>query len=105
MRATWRVTSASSMPQACGSSNARMIETCRPPSTIAARRISVPPFSSAVGGAFNASNFAIAASPIADGLGGLDHLGDRGQRKLFEIGRVGHRYVLAGDARDRRVEI
>src|ERR1700757_4336710 len=44
-------------------------------------------------------------SAIADGFGRLDHFGDRRQREFFEIGGVGHRHVLAGDARDRRVEI
>src|SRR5579863_54575 len=44
-------------------------------------------------------------SAVTDGLGRLDHLGDRRQRELFQIGSVRHRHVLAADARDRRVKI
>ena len=40
-----------------------------------------------------------------DGLRGIDHLGDRRQRELFQVRRIRHRHVLAGHARDRRVEI
>src|SRR5713101_544821 len=47
---------------------------------------------------FSASKLAIASSPVADRLRRLDHLRDRGQRELLEIGRVGHGHVLAGDA-------
>src|SRR5262249_11211439 len=46
MRAAWRATSAINMPQACGSSKARRSDTCRPPSTMAARSTSTPPCSS-----------------------------------------------------------
>src|SRR5580700_11757288 len=42
---------------------------------------------------------------VADGFGRRDHFGDGGQREFFQIGGVGHRHVLAGDARDRCVEI
>src|SRR3989442_1618433 len=55
MRATWRVMSAISMPQASGSSNARRSETCSPPSTITARSTSTPPCSIAAGGTCSAS--------------------------------------------------
>src|SRR6202163_459030 len=34
------------------------------------------------------------SSAVADGLGSLDHLGDRRQGELLEIGRIGHRHVL-----------
>src|ERR1700691_5962846 len=47
----------------------------------------------------------ITKSAVTHGFRRLDHFGDRGQRELFQIGGVGHRHVLAGDARDRRVEI
>src|ERR1700751_4100766 len=43
-------------------------------------------------------------SAIADGFGRLDHFGHGRQREFFQISGVGHRHVLAGDARDRRVE-
>src|SRR5258707_935568 len=56
MRATWRVMSAISMPQASGSSKARRSETCSAPSTITARNTSTPPCSIAAGGTFSASN-------------------------------------------------
>ena len=36
---------------------------------------------------------------VGDRLHRLDHLGDRRQRQLLEIGGVGHRHVLAGDLR------
>src|SRR6266536_2559823 len=55
MRATWRVMSAISMPQASGSSNARRSDTCSAPSTITARRTSTPPCSIAAGGICSAS--------------------------------------------------
>src|ERR1700686_4804327 len=42
---------------------------------------------------------------ITDGLRRLDHFGDGGQRELFQVGGVWHRHVLAGDTRDRSVEI
>ena len=41
---------------------------------------------------------------VGDGLHRLDHLGDRGQRQLLEVGRIGHRDILAGHLEDRRVE-
>src|SRR6476619_135020 len=104
MRAACRATSAISMPQACGSSKARRNETCSPPSTIAARSTSTPPCSSAVGGTCSASNVAIASSPVTDRLRRRDHVCNRRQRELFEIGRVGHRYVFAGGAGHWRVE-
>src|SRR5262245_44551714 len=66
IRAACLATSAMSMPQACGSSKARRNETCSPPSTIAARRTSTPPCSSAVGGTCNASNVAINSSSSSD---------------------------------------
>src|SRR5579872_4235095 len=44
-------------------------------------------------------------SAITNGLRRLDDFGDRGERKLFQVGGVGHRHVLTGDARDRRVEV
>src|SRR6056297_1448108 len=43
--------------------------------------------------------------PVGHLAHGVDHLGGRGQRQLFEIGRVGHRHVLAGAVDHRRVEI
>ncbi len=43
--------------------------------------------------------------PVRHGLRRLDHLGDRRQRQLLEIGGVRHRHFLAGDARDRRIKI
>src|ERR1035437_2985245 len=43
--------------------------------------------------------------PSANGYGGVDHFGDRGQREFFEIGRMRHRYVLPRDARDSGVKI
>src|SRR6056297_2845732 len=43
--------------------------------------------------------------PVGHLAHGVDHLGGRGQRQLFEIGRVGHGHVLAGAVDDRRVEI
>src|ERR1700730_5389185 len=42
---------------------------------------------------------------VTDGFRRLDHFGDGRQRKLFQVGGVRHRHVLAGDARDRCVEI
>src|SRR5215471_20370723 len=104
MRAMWRATSAMSMPQACGSSKARRSETCNPPSTMAARKTSTPPCSSAVGGTCSASNVAIGSSPVTHCLCRCDHVRDRRQREFLEIGRVWHRHVLAGDAGDRGVE-
>src|SRR5438270_78438 len=218
MRATWRVMSAISMPQASGSSKARRSETCSAPSTMTARNTSTPPCSIAAGGTFSASNtgtwldpgmalpcgrligvldlgslgrtfrrladrffegnpdaldrFVLGAhllvregarhmarridehqppqarivegapqremqaavmdrdahhlvgvlpvdrrrrlygiighrspSTITDGFGRIDDFGDGRQRQLFEISRVGHRHVLPGDARNRRIEI
>src|SRR5712675_818816 len=109
MRATWRATSAISMPQASGSSKARRSEMCKPPSTMTARNTSTPPTSRAAGGICSASKTGGGSSepmrsPVANGLGGLDHFSDRGQRELLEIGGVGHRHVLAGDAQHRRIE-
>src|SRR5262245_30221843 len=98
IRAACLATSAMSMPQACGSSNARRSETCSPPSTIAARKTSTPPCSSAVGGTCSASNVAMASSPLTDGLRRRYHVCNRRQRELFKIGGVWHRHVLAGDA-------
>src|SRR5262245_12267809 len=79
MRAACRATSAMSMPQACGSSKARRSETCSPPSTMAARRTSTPPCSSAVGGTWSASNVAINSSPSFDG-----------RDRTRDVGRVFH---------------
>src|SRR5262245_41589279 len=93
-----------SMPQACGSSKARRRETCNPPSTIAARKTSTPPCSSAVGGTCSASNVVIAFSPITDRFRRRDHVCNRGKREFFEIGRVWHRHVLTGDSGHRGVE-
>src|SRR6266853_5640807 len=104
IRAACRATSAMSMPQACGSSKARRSETCSPPSTMAARKTSTPPCSSAVGGTCSASNVAIGSSSVTDRLCRCDHIRDRRQREFFEIGRVWHRHVLAGDAGDGGVE-
>src|SRR6476660_4179459 len=47
----------------------------------------------------------IARLPVTNGFRRLDHFSDRRQRELFQIGGVGHRHVLAANARDRRVEI
>src|SRR5215470_7947568 len=104
MRAACLATSAMSMPHACGSSKARRSETCSPPSTMAARKTSTPPCSSAVGGTCSASNVAMGSSSVTDRLCRRDHVRDRRQREFFEIGRVWHRHVLAGDARHRSVE-
>src|SRR5215831_10539030 len=104
IRAACLATSAMSMPQACGSSKARRNETCSPPSTMAARKTSTPPCSSAVGGTCSASNVTMGSSPVADRLSRRDHLCNRRKRQFFKIGRVWHRHVLAGDAGDGRVE-
>ena len=42
---------------------------------------------------------------ITNGFGGFDHLGHRGQCELFEVGRIGHRHVLARHPHHRRIEI
>src|ERR1700686_408715 len=42
---------------------------------------------------------------IADGFRRLDNFGYRRQREFFQVGGVRHRHVLAGDARNRRIEI
>src|SRR4029450_3940527 len=86
------------MPQAWGAAKARRNETCRPPSTIAARKTSTPPCSSAVGGTCSASNVAMTSSPVTACLRRRDHVCNRRQREFFEVGRVRHRHVLAGDA-------
>src|SRR6516164_9648704 len=101
--------SAMTIPQASGSSNARLSATCKAPSTTTARRTSKPPNSNAPGGTCSASkaggDFSDGiVSPVADCLDGLDHFGDRRQGKLFEIGGVGHRYVLAGYPQDWSVK-
>src|SRR5215469_15678941 len=109
MRATWRVMSAISIPQASGSSNARRSDTCKAPSTTTARRTSNPPNSIAAGGTRSASKAGGAfsdaiGSPVAHCLHGVHHFSDRGQCKLFEVGGIGHRHVLASDAQHRRIE-
>src|SRR5262249_5717612 len=104
IRAACLATSAMSMPHACGSSKARRSETCSPPSTMAARKTSTPPCSSAVGGTCSAANVAIGSLPVTAGLCRCDHCRDRSQREFFKIGRVWHRHVLAGDAGDRGIE-
>src|ERR1700740_530890 len=100
--------SAINIPQASGSSKARRNETCKAPSTTTARRTSNPPNSIAAGGTRSASKAGGAfsdaiVSPVADCLHGLHHFGDRGQCELFEVGSIGHRHVLAGNAEHRRV--
>src|ERR1700731_686856 len=52
-----------------------------------------------------ALNFHQKFSAIADGFRRRDNFGDRRQREFFQVGGVRHRHVLAGDARDRRIEI
>src|SRR6516165_6018944 len=97
--------SAITIPQASGSSKARRSATCKAPTTTTARRTSKPPNSNALGGTCSASkaggDFSDGiVSPVADCLDGLDHVGDRRQGKLFEIGGVWHRHVLAADPQD-----
>src|SRR5215204_1413900 len=60
MWAACRARSTSSTPQVNGSSKERRKATLTPPSTIEARRISTPPFSSASGGTERASNLGLA---------------------------------------------
>src|SRR6185312_9423860 len=48
---------------------------------------------------------AMSSAPVGDGVHGGDDFVDVGQRKLFKVGRVGHRHVLAGNAGRRRVEV
>src|SRR5262245_45299118 len=103
-RAACLATSAMSMPQACGSSKDSRTVTCSPPSTMAAGKTSTPPCSSAVGGTWSASNVAMASSPVTDSLSRRDHLCNRRKREFFQIGRVWHRHVLAGDAGDGGIE-
>src|SRR5689334_2861421 len=105
MRAAWRARSTRKMPQVKGSSKERRSATLTPPSTIEALKTSCPPFSRASGGAERASNagFAI-SSPIAHRLRGLHDLADVRQSELFEVCGVGHRHVLAADARHGGVE-
>src|ERR1700751_3473275 len=97
IRAACLATSAMSMPHACGSSKARRSETCSPPSTMAARKTSTPPCSSAGCGTCRASNVAKGSSSVTYHLCRCDHVRDRRQREFFEICRVWHRHVLAGD--------
>src|SRR5215471_9263209 len=97
------------IPQASGSSKARLSATCKAPSTTTARRTSKPPNSNAPGGTCSASkagggSFDGIVSPVADCLDGLDHFDDRGQGKLFEIGGIGHRHVFAANPQDWRIE-
>src|SRR6516162_2602498 len=54
---------------------------------------------------FRATPAPTACSPIGDRLRGRDDLGDRRQRELFQVRRIGHRHVLARYARDRCIEI
>src|SRR6185295_18769641 len=95
-----------SRPHMSGSSNARWNAIESPPSTTKARSTSVAssrPITS--GGSGCSLGPAISNLPIGNGFGGRDHLGHAGQCELLEIGRIGHRHVLAGYPRDRRVEI
>src|SRR4051812_12635939 len=89
-----------------GSSNARVNAIESPPSTTNARNTSVASSRAMTSGGRGCSlGPAIGSLPIRNGFGGRDHLGHIGQCELLQVRRVRHRYVLAGDARDRRIEI
>src|SRR3954466_9472723 len=97
--------STSSMPHMSGSSNARVNAIESPPSTTKARSTSVASSRPITSGGNGCSFGPAMTLPIANGLGGRDHLGDGGKSELFEIGRIGHRHVLARNAGDRRIQI
>ena len=112
MRATWRVTSAISMPQASGSSNARRNETCRPPSTIAARSTSAPPCSSAVGGCaarrmgwLSRSMLIGLTQRYLTALAASTTSATDGSASFSRLAAYGIGTSLPRDARDRRIEI
>src|SRR3954466_4484035 len=106
MRLACRARSMSNTPHVKGSSKERRSAILTAPSTMEARRISIPPRSRASGGADSSLNwFSAIGSPVQDGLGRLHNFTDIGQRQLLEIGRVWHGHVLACDAGHRGVEI
>src|SRR6185436_16676510 len=93
------------MPHISGSSNARWNAIESPPSTTNASRTSVASSRPMTSGGSGCSLGPAMGLPIGNSFGGRDHLGHRGQSELFEIGGIGHRHVLAGHPRHRRVEI
>src|SRR5207245_378086 len=97
--------STSSRPHMSGSSKARWNAIESPPSTTNARNTSVASSRPMTSGGSGCSLGPAMNLPIRNGFGGRDHLGHRGQSELFQIGRVGHRHVLARHPRDRRVQI
>src|SRR5436305_1729334 len=94
-------------PQVAGSSKARRSATLTAPSTIEARTISIPPCSRASGGISSSSNFfdIYRLLLVADAFDRFDDFRDARQSQLFEIGRIGHRHVLAGHPQHGRIEI
>src|SRR6202047_78495 len=104
-RAAWRATSTRSRPQMSGSSNARVNAIESPPSTTNARNTSVASSRPMTSGGNGCSLGFAMGSPIRDGFGGFDHLGDGRQCELFKVRRVRHWNVLAGHAHHRRIEI
>src|SRR3954452_4769697 len=94
-----------SMPHMSGSSNARWNAIESPPSTTKARSTSTASSRPMTSGGNGCSLGPAMTLPIGNGFGGRDHLGHVGQCELFEICRIGHRDVLAGHPRHRRVQI
>src|SRR6516162_2048518 len=107
MRAACRAISAKRRPHIAGSSKPRRRETCSPLLTMTARKISVPPSFNAAGGGWRPSNLLRPnmRSPVQHGFCRRDDVFDLGERELLEIGCIGHRHVLAGDPRGRRIEV
>src|SRR6185436_13354540 len=93
------------MPHMSGSSKARWNAIESPPSTTKARSTSTASSRSMTSGGSGCSLGPAMTLPIGHGFSGRDHLGHVRQCELFEVGRIRHRHVLAGDPCDRRVEI
>src|SRR5450756_773136 len=97
--------STSSRPHMSGSSKARVNAIESPPSTTKARNTSTASSRPMTSGGKGCSLGPAMGSPIADGFGGFDHLGHRGQCEFFQVRRIGHRHVLARHPHHRRIEI